>query len=61
MSKQPIRVVKGIAKEVFDFIASADKKQLQQMKRQLTAEIEQGLLIGPQYTIELNLINSRLG
>jgi hypothetical protein len=49
-----------IESDVFDFVMSADKEQLEQMKTELTKEINQGILTAPKYQKELDLINSRL-
>jgi hypothetical protein len=54
------RTVKGMDKDTYDFIVDADKKQLLKMQKELSTEIDKGILADPKYKVELNLINSRL-
>lgn len=54
------RTVKGLDKDIYDFVINADKEQLFKMQRELSSDIDKGILTDPKYQIELNLINSRL-
>lgn len=50
-----------LTKEIYDFIAKADKEQLLKMQSELSKEMDQGLLVGIEYEHEIKLINYRLG
>jgi hypothetical protein len=53
-------IPKGMDKDIYDFVAKADRKQLLKMQKELSTEIEKGILTDNKYKVELKLINSRL-
>ena len=53
-------MIKFIDPTVFHHIQTASKEQLIKQRTQLENEINKGLLIGPQYIKELDLITSLL-
>jgi hypothetical protein len=55
-----MQTIKFISKDIYNYIISANRQNLERMADELEKEINDGILTDVKYTKELELIKSRL-